>query len=300
MAEPLIETTDEPVDSDRKHTLVVEGGAMRGIFAAGVLDAFIEQDFYPFDAVVGVSAGSTNSIGYLAGNYQRSYKIITEYARRDEFMNIRRYLRGGHFCDVSWLWHSSLDELPLDIDAFMKRKIPLTVVTTSVKTGEACYFTANKDNLVDLFPASCAMPVVFREFPPIEEEPMTDGGLADSIPVVHAYEQGAKQITVILSQPLGFKKNSDRFPGLLKPLFKDHPALFEAVVRRGTQYNEALEFIANPPKDCDINIIAPPSNFPVSRFTMELSALDMGYRQGENAGNRFIAESLIRSDATHA
>lgn len=299
MANPTISHSNSPVGTSHKHTLVVEGGAMRGIFAAGVLDSFIEQNFYPFDAVIGVSAGSTNSVGYLAGNYQRSYQVITDYARRDEFMNIRRYLKGGHFCDVSWLWHSSLDELPLDVDAFFQRNIPLTVVTTSVTTGKPCYFKVNKDNLVELFPASCAMPVVFREFPPIENEPMTDGGLADSIPVIHAYEQGAKQITVILSQPLGFKKKVHRFPNLLKPLFKDYPELFEAVTNRGVQYNSALEFIENPPKDCEINIIAPPENYPVSRFTMDLPSLNMGYRQGENAGNRFVSETLIRSDASH-
>ncbi|WP_113906696.1 patatin-like phospholipase family protein [Aliidiomarina celeris] len=283
--------------SNEQHTLVVEGGAMRGIFAAGVLDAFIDRKFYPFDAAIGVSAGSTNLIGYLAGSFKRSYQIITDHARRDEFMNIRRYLKGGHFCDVSWLWHCSLDELPLDIEKFLQRGIPLTVVTTSVLTGKPCYFEVNRDNMNDLFPASCAMPLVFRDFPPIDNEPMTDGGLADSIPVIHAYEQGAKRITVVLSQPLGFKKEESRFPNLLKPFFKDHPELFLAVSRRSKQYNDALDFIASPPKDCKIQIIAPPANFPVSRFTMDLDSLNMGYNQGFNAGDRFIAESLIRSDA---
>lgn len=282
--------------SGEKHTLVVEGGAMRGIFAAGVLDAFIDRKFYPFNAAVGVSAGSTNLIGYLAGQYKRSYRIITDHARRDEFINIRRYLKGGHFCDVSWLWHCALDELPLNVEAYLARNIPLTVVTTSVKTGASCYFHANNDNMNALFPASCAMPVVFREFPPIDGVPMTDGGLADSIPVVHAYEQGAKRITVILSQPQGFKKEKTRFPVLLKPFFKDHPALFEAVARRTDQYNKALDFIANPPADCVVQIIAPPANFPVSRFTVDIDSLNMGYNQGFNAGERFIAESLIRSD----
>ncbi|WP_194756543.1 patatin-like phospholipase family protein [Aliidiomarina indica] len=286
--------------NNNHHTLVVEGGAMRGIFAAGVLDAFIERDFYPFDAAIGVSAGSTNLIGYLAGNLKRSYQIITDHALRDEFMNMRRYLRGGHFCDVNWLWHCSLDELPLNIPTFLERNIPLTVVTCSIITGKACYFEVNEDNMNALFPASCAMPVVFREFPPINGEPMTDGGLADSIPVVHAYEQGAREITVILSQPLGYKKQPSRFPNLLKPLFAEHPALFDAVTRRNDQYNAALEFIASPPKDCQLRIIAPPGNFPVSRFTRDLDSLNMGYNQGVNAGNRFIAEALIRSDAAHA
>lgn len=209
-------------------------------------------------------------------------------------MNIRRYLKGGHFCDVSWLWHTSVAELPMDLERFKTRSIPLTVVTTSIVTGKPCYHLVDEENMNDLFPASCAMPVVFRDFPPINDEPMTDGGLADSIPVIHAYEQGARRLTVILSQPLGFKKKPARFPNLLKPLFADHPALFDAVTRRTDQYNAALDFIATPPDDCQINIIAPPQNFPVSRFTTDLDSLNMGYAQGFNAGARFIAESLVR------
>ncbi|RUO28730.1 patatin-like phospholipase family protein [Aliidiomarina sanyensis] len=282
------------------HALVVEGGAMRGIFAAGVLDAFIERDFYPFQSAIGVSAGSTNLIGYLAGNHRRSYQIITDHARRDEFMNMRRYLKGGHFCDVTWLWHCSLDELPLNLTKFHERNIPLTVVTCSIRTGKPCYFLVNEENINTLFPASCAMPLVFRDFPPVDDEPMTDGGLADSIPVIRAYQQGARDITVVLSQPLGFKKTPSRFPTLMKPLFSEHPALFDAVVRRADQYNAALEFIAAPPDDCRLRIIAPPSNFPVSRFTTDLDSLNMGYNQGVNAGNRYIAQALIRSDAARA
>lgn len=284
----------DAVNDSEHHTLVVEGGAMRGIFASGVLDAFIREEFYPFDSAIGVSAGSTNLIGYLAGNHKRSYEVITDYARREEFMNIRRYLKGGHFCDVSWLWHTSFEEVPLNIQQFLNRGIPLTVVTTSVVTGKACYYLVNEHNMNILFPASCAMPVVFREFPPVDEEPMTDGGLADSIPVIRAYEQGARNITVLLSQPLGFKKKRARFPNLLKPLFANHPALFAAVTARNDQYNLALDFIANPPVDLQLNIISPPSNFPVSRFTMDIDALNMGYNQGINAGARFVAESLVK------
>lgn len=280
---------------ERQHTLVVEGGAMRGIFAAGVLDAFIADNFYPFTHAIGVSAGSTNSIGYLAGAYQRSYYIITDYARRDDFMNIRRYLKGGHFCDVGWLWHTSVQDMPINLESYFQRNIPLTVVTTSVRTGLPCYFLVNEHNMNAIFPASCAMPVVFREFPPIDDEPMTDGGLTDSIPVIRAYQQGAKEITVILSQPLGFKKTPARFPNLLKPLFAEHPALFEAVVNRTEQYNAALDFIASPPNDVRIHIIAPPDNFPVSRFTTDIDALNMGYNQGVNAGNRFMAQMLVNA-----
>lgn len=294
MAGNELSKTSNISEKPQQHTLVIEGGAMRGIFAAGVLDAFIEDDFFPFDSAIGVSAGSTNAIGYLSGAHKRSYRVITDYACREDFMNIRRYLKGGHFADVSWLWHTSVRDIPINLESYFQRNIPLTVVTTSIVTGKPCYFQVNEHNMNEIFPASCAMPVVFREFPPIDDEPMTDGGLTDSIPVIRAYEQGAREITVLLSQPLGFKKKPARFPNLLKPLFAEHPELFKAVTLRTDQYNRALDFIASPPSGVRINIIAPPQNFPVSRFTTDLDSLNMGYNQGINVGLRYISETLVK------
>lgn len=280
----------QPGSIDRKQrALVVEGGAMRGIFAAGVLDYFIDQHYFEFDQSLGVSAGSTNLIGYLAGDRERSYRIITDHARRAEFMNLRRYLRGGHFCDVSWLWHASLDEIPLTIERFLERNIPLWVVTTSVSAGEPRYFPVRPDNMNQLFPASCAMPLVYRDFPPVDNEPMTDGGLTDSIPVRRAYAQGARDITVVLSQPAGYRKKPGRFPQLMKPFFAEHPELFSAVLNRTRQYNQALDFIAHPPADCQIRIIAPPPDFDVSRFTQDINTLDQGYEQGYSAAREYLA-----------
>lgn len=267
-----------------KAALVVEGGAMRGIFAAGVLDAFIEKQYNPFQFALGVSAGSTNLIGYLSGDHGRSRKILLDHARRADFINWRRYLKGGHFCDVSWLWNASFDEVPLNVQHYLNQQVPLYVVTTSVSTGQACYFAVTEQNMHNLFPASCAIPFAFREFPLIKGEQMTDGGLADSIPVIKAYEDGARDITVILSQPYGYRKRSSRFPALIKPFFRHHPSLSTAVLNRAKLYNLALDFIANPPRDCRIQIIAPPPQFAVGRFCQDLARLETGYQAGRLAG----------------
>ncbi|EIW88847.1 alpha/beta hydrolase [Alishewanella agri BL06] len=267
-----------------KTALVVEGGAMRGIFAAGVLDAFIEQQFNPFHFAIGVSAGSTNLIGYLSGDHGRSRRILLDHARRDDFINWRRYLKGGHFCDVSWLWHASYDEVPLTFSHYLAQQIPLFVVATSVQTGQACYFEVTENNMHQLFPASCAIPLAYRDFPAINGECMTDGGLADSIPVIKAYQMGARDITVILSQPYGYRKRSSRFPGLMKPLFRQYPWLFTAVLSRASRYNQALDFIASPPSDCRIHVITPPTPFAVGRFCQNLALLEAGYQAGRNAG----------------
>lgn len=264
--------------------LVVEGGAMRGIFAAGVLDAFIEQQYQPFQFAVGVSAGSTNLIGYLADDHGRSRQILLDHAQRANFINWRRYLKGGHFCDVSWLWHASFDEVPLNTEYYLRQQVPLYVVTTSVSSGQACYFEVTVDNMHQLFPASCAIPLMYRDYPQINGEQMTDGGLADSIPVIKAYEMGARDITVVLSQPSGYRKRASRFPVLMKPFFKQYPWLFKAVLSRAARYNQALDFIARPPADCTIRVVAPPADFAVGRFCQDPQQLEAGYQAGRYTG----------------
>ncbi|WP_214001078.1 patatin family protein [Arsukibacterium sp.] len=275
----------------KSSALVVEGGAMRGIFAAGVLDAFIEQQHQPFQFAIGVSAGSTNLIGYLAGDHGRSRQILLDHARRADFLNWRRYLKGGHFCDVSWLWHASFDDVPLNVEHYLCRQVPLYAVTTSVSTGLAHYFEVTGDNMHQLFPASCAIPLMYRDFPQINGEQMTDGGLADAIPVLKAYAMGARDITVILSQPLGYRKRTSRLPVLMKPFFKQYPQMFSAVLSRTERYNQALDFIARPPADCRVRVVAPPADFAVGRFCQHPQQLEAGYQAGRISGLQQVKAS---------
>ncbi|WP_233546104.1 patatin-like phospholipase family protein [Salinibius halmophilus] len=271
-------------NSNGKNALVVEGGAMRGIFAAGVLDAWIEQDFQPFDFTVGVSAGSTNLLGYLAGNHGRSKTIICDYATSDNFIDWRRFIRGGHFTDVSWLWHASYDEVELNLAHYFAGSTKLYVVTTSLRDGQARYFPVSEDNMHEIFPASCALPLAFRDQPRVADEPMTDGGVADSIPVIWAYEQGARDITVVLSKPLGYRKYEPKLPKLIKPLVEDFPIMLDALASRAERYNKALDFIENPPADCTVRVVVPPQSFKVERLTTDRAILEEGYQQGVVAG----------------
>jgi predicted patatin/cPLA2 family phospholipase len=279
-----------------KRALIIEGGAMRGIFAAGVLDAFIDADYFPFDFVIGVSAGSTNGIGYLAGDRGRSYEILTNHALRPDFMSFARYARGGHLCDVNWLWHQSRRDVSLSVDTYLQRGTPLWVVTTSVRTGHPLYHQVTADNVDDVFPASCAMPVVFKDYPQVNGEPMSDGGLGDSLPVIEAYKRGARDITLLRSVPATFRQERIRFPGMLKPLLAEHPRLLAAVTGRDRKYNRALDFAANPPPDCRVQQIAPPEEFAIGRFTRVLSKLNEGYQQGLHAGRAHYESAVNLPD----
>lgn len=280
-----------------QRALVVEGGAMRGIFAAGVLDAFLENSHHRFDFAVGVSAGSTNLIGYLAGDHGRSRRIITDHACRPDFINWQRFMAGGHLCDVHWLWHQSRLEVPLSLEKHWQSKVPLWVVTTSVEDGAPRYFETRPDNLDDVMTASCSIPFAYRDFPTVAGHPMTDGGLADSIPVRWAYEQGAREITVVLSRPQGFRKRPSALTPLLKPWVRDMPALYEAMANRTDAYNQALDFIDNPPEGCQLNVIAPPAHFPVNRLTTNVEKLEQGYQQGHWAGLQSLGAEVKQASS---
>ncbi|WP_120512210.1 patatin-like phospholipase family protein [Photobacterium salinisoli] len=262
------------------HALVVEGGAMRGIFAAGVLDGFLEQHYRPFDFCIGVSAGSTNLAAWLANQHGRNYTVITDYSCRPEFISLRKFVRGGHWLDLDWLWEITINEIRLDLDAFDAQPIPLYVVTTQVSTGEAVYTKATAANLEQLLKASCSVPVAYRDYPLLNGDAMTDGGVADSIPVIQAYQMGAREITVILSRPLGYRKKPSKTGWFLRRMLADTPELARVMMKRADNYNNAIAFIENPPEDCRIHVIAPPAEFDVGRITTDKKRLDTGYQMG--------------------
>ena len=98
---------------NNNRALVVEGGAMRGIFATGVLDSFIQANYQPFTQCYGVSAGATNIAAYLCAQYKRNHAVITDYSCRPEFIDFVRFIRGGHLFDLDWLWPATLRDITI-------------------------------------------------------------------------------------------------------------------------------------------------------------------------------------------
>jgi predicted patatin/cPLA2 family phospholipase len=272
-----------PTDQTTKRALVVEGGGMRGIFSTGVLDGFMGRQYRPFDVCLGVSAGSTNLAAWLAHQHGRNLKVITDYSCRPQFISFKRFLGGGHWLDLDWLWEITIREIRLDLETFAAQPIPLYVVTTKVADGQAAYIRATPENLEQLLKASCSVPIVYRSFTMIDGDPMTDGGVSDSIPVIQAYRMGARDITVVLSRPNGYRKRPPRSPWLLRRLLSNTPQLAEAMISRAERYNRSIDFIENPPPACRIRVIAPPRQFAVGRMTTDFAKLREGYEMGLKA-----------------
>lgn len=277
------------INNKNKHSLVVEGGAMRGIFAAGVLDEFLAQRYQPFTNYFGVSAGATNIAAYLCQQPKRNYHVITDFSCRPEFINLARFIKGGHLFDLDWLWQATIKEIPLNTEAFAKAAHEFYIVSTAITTGQPHYLKASSDAMVEQLKASCAIPIAYRNYPIINDIAMTDGGVADSIPVIKAYEMGAQEITVVLSQPLGYRKKPSKSHWLTKKLYKNYPALINSSINRAHVYNSSIDFINNPPEDCKINIIAPPPQFRVGRTTKNVKRLNDGYKMGIDTAKAFLS-----------
>ena len=189
-----------------KTALVVEGGGMRGVFAAGVLDCFLEKKFDPFDTYIGVSAGACNLASHLGKQHGRNYRCYTDYMLRPDFFSMKKYVRGGHYMDLDWFWDYVAQVEPLNAKGASKKNFFVTV--TNVQTGNTEYLRADERTLFDALKGSSAVPLMYRKLIKIDGSEYIDGGITDPIPIEEAYRQGARRIMVIRSQLAVYSKKS--------------------------------------------------------------------------------------------
>ncbi|NPU83691.1 MAG: patatin family protein [Syntrophaceae bacterium] len=268
--------------------LVVEGGALRGVFSTGLLDGFLEADFNPFDLYIGVSAGASNLAAYLAGMKGRNGRIYRDYSLRPEFIDFGRFLRGGHLLDLDWLWEITIREIRLDLATIYARQKPFVVVLTDVLTGQAVYRQTAAEDLEHTLKASSAIPLLYRRYPEVDGRPSTDGGIADAIPVGEAIRRGARRVMVIRSRPRDYVKRRGLSDRLLVRHTRDCPLLGDAMNLRAARYNESVALIRKPPAGVDIIEICPPADFRVSRLSRNRRILDEGYEQGRRLATEAI------------
>lgn len=268
--------------------LVVEGGALRGVFSTGLLDGFLEADFNPFDLYIGVSAGASNLAAYLAGMKGRNGRIYLDYSLRPEFIDFGRFLRGGHLLDLDWLWEITIREIRLDLAAIYARQKPFVVVLTDVLTGQAVYRQTAAEDLEHTLKASSAIPLLYRRYPEVDGRPSTDGGISDAIPVGEAIRRGARRIMVVRSRPRDYVKRPGISDRLLVRHARSRPLLGEAMKRRAQRYNESVVLIRKPSAGVEILEVCPPGDFRVSRLSRDRRVLDEGYEQGRREAGEAI------------
>lgn len=278
--------------------LVLEGGGNRGIFTSGVLDAFMENGL-TFPYVIGVSAGSCNAASFLGKNLHRQHDITINYCRHKNYMGLHAYRQSGEYLNLGWIFGElSYDLMPLDYEAYEKSNAVLCAVVTNALTGKAEYFYPKdlKEFGCPVLRASCAMPLVTKGVV-LDGVHYFDGGLADSIPLKRALEDGCRKAVLILTQDRDFVKPPIKAAKIMKLMYKKYPMLSQVIANRHIMYNDQRRYVEEQEKAGNVYVICPSKPLNCSSMendTLKLESIyQLGYMQGkreiENI-KRFLAE----------
>jgi predicted patatin/cPLA2 family phospholipase len=279
------------MSDERKTAIVVEGGAMRGVFTVGALDVFLENDFHPFDMALGVSAGACNLASHLARQSGRNRRAYFDLMTTRHFIDPMRAFRGGSIVDLDWLWDELARVEPLGVGDIVAGRTEFVVVGTSTVTGHAVYLRPTIENMFEVLKGSCALPMLYRPTVLVEGSPVIDGGVADPIPVEEAYRRGARRILVLRTRPPSYVKRARLEGRVLKALLgKRQPKLVEALQRSPEQYRRSVAFMQSPPADCTVIQIAPPELLSSTRTTRNSEKLERDYSLGRKLGVRAMED----------
>lgn len=263
--------------------IIDTGGGLRGIYAAGVLDAFMDMDLH-FDLAIGVSAGSANIASYLGHQRGRNYSFYTVYARRPQYMGVWNFLRHGSYVNLDYVYgtlSNSHGEDPLDYDALRENPADLIVVATDAQTGEPVYFS--KDNLnqdnYDICKASSALPFACQPYV-VDGREYFDGALSDPIPVHLAIERGCDKIVMLITSPREVKRTNSVDAFFARGIQKKYPAAADKLTGRADVINAELERVREYEEDGRLLIISPNDSCGVKVLEKRRPRLDRLYEKG--------------------
>lgn len=273
--------------SEKKTGLVLEGGAMRGIYTAGVLDVFMEYGI-TFDGVIGVSAGALHGCSFVSGQKGRSLRYYMKYRSDRRFMSFWNLLRTGDVVDKKFCYHDIPERLdPYDYEAFLKSGTKFYAVCTNVETGRAEYLQVkNMRTEVDIMRASASMPYVSKivEFRGMK---LLDGGCADSIPVTALRRMGYEKTVVVLTRHDGYVKKPEN-PKMIRAFYHKYPNFVRTLSRRHVVYNRTIEEIHKSEKEGSIFVIRPSVELTIGRMEKDPEKIREVYEIGRKDAEKRI------------
>lgn len=267
-----------------KKGLILEGGAMRGLFTAGVLDVMLEQGI-AFDGMVGVSAGAIFGCNFKSGQIGRVLRYNTRYCRDPRFGGFRVLLKTGDFYSRDFCYGELPDTLDIfDFDAFERNPLEFHVVCTDVETGKPVYHRLENrnDHRYEWLRASGSMPLVSRMVE-IEGLKLLDGGISDSIPLRYFERLGFDRSVVVLTQPEGYRKKKNSMMPLVRALYRNYPNLVQTMADRHVEYNDALDYVQRKAQAGRLFVIRPAAPLPVKRTDKNPENLRKAYEMGRAA-----------------
>jgi len=264
-----------------KTGLVLEGGAMRGLFTAGVLDVMMEQGL-SVDGIIGVSAGAAFGCSYKSGQKGRTLRYNLKYARDKRYCSLYSLITTGDLYGADFCYHRLPEELDIfDNDAYEKNPAEFYLVCTDVVTGKAIYHKCDSIDYTAMgwFRASASLPLVSRVVS-VDGYQLMDGGIADSIPLSFFESIGYEKNLVILTQPKGYRKGPNKSIPLLKLVMRKYPNMIKQMQRRHLDYNHTVEQIEARESDENLLVIQPDAPLPIKRIEKDPKKLQLVYDMG--------------------
>lgn len=262
-----------------KTGLVLEGGGVRGIYTAGVLDVFLENNI-TFDGVIGVSAGAIHGCSYLSGQHGRSIRYYMKYCADPRFMSFTSLLKTGDLVGVDFCYHEIPEKLDVyDNEAFLRNNTPFYAVCSNVETGKPEYIRmTDMFRDIDILRASASMPYVSR-IVEIDDKKYLDGGSTDSIPLEAFRQMGYEKNVVILTRDIHYRKKPE-MKGLAKLLYRKYPAFAAAQENRYLHYNSTVEQILELEKEGSVFVIRPSQPPAIGRTEKDPQKVQEHYQKG--------------------
>lgn len=260
--------------------MVLEGGGMRGLYTAGVLDQLLEEQI-KVDGMVTVSAGALFGINYASKQKGRALRYNKKYINDKRYISIRSLLRTGNIINEKFAYHSLPFELDIfDEDTFNHSGIDFYATATNVETGRPEYFKiTNGFNQIEILRASGSIPFVSR-IVPYNGEKYLDGGVSDSIPIYKAKDLGYKKLIVILTRPLEYRKTKPTNTRIIDLFYRNYPEFADRLKTRYQDYNETIENIISLEQEGELFVIRPTRTIPIKMLEQDPKKLQEIYDLG--------------------
>lgn len=274
-----------------KKGLVLEGGGMRGLFTAGIMDEMMENGIQP-DGVVGVSAGATFGCNYKSNQPGRVLRYNIRFKDDPRYMGLKSLIQTGDLVNGPFSYHYMPKELDVfDKETFAASPIDFHIVCTDVDTGKAVYRRLEKFEYeeIEWLRASASLPCLSKPVC-IGGYRLLDGGMADSIPLQYFQSQGYDRNIVVLTQPKGFKKTQPKIMPILKFLLRKTPKVAEAMAVRHIMYNRELDYISEQEQLGNTLLIYPEDELPIGRTEQNETKMRHVYAMGREAAKQKMDE----------
>ena len=286
-----------------KTGLVLEGGAMRGLFTAGILDVLLEADV-AFDGVVGVSAGAAFGINFVSRQLGRTIRYNKRFVHEWRYCSIRSWLTTGDLFGAEFAYHVVPEQLdPFDCETFEQSKTAYHLVCTDVRTGKAVYQQLNKGGheTYDWVRASASMPMVSKPVR-IGEHLLLDGGVADSIPLAYFENEGYERNVVILTQPEGYIKGHNKLMPLMRIALRNYPAMVHALDVRHVMYNQQLELVRQRELEGKALVIRPTEKLDIGHISHDPDEMQAVYDIGRKEGKKQLEriQEFLKNSTNHS